>query len=96
MILADVIAQLNPFGVSVIEELRQHFDPKKLADFFIGRHFAQRFVGPLPVGFVEMDRSRLLKMVFAFIFGRGRGNCYRQQDRRQQEMSEHAIDNSKS
>ena len=69
VILADVVAQLNEDGVGVIQELRQHLDAEELADFFFGRHLAQRLVGPLLAGFVEMDGTGLLKAVFVFVFG---------------------------
>src|SRR3979490_3118235 len=45
-------------------------------------------------GFVDVDRTRLQKAVFAPVFSKGQRRS--QQKRHQQQMSEHAIDNSKN
>jgi hypothetical protein len=67
VILADVVAQANKDGVGVIQELRSHPDGEELADFLFRRHLAQRLVGPLPPGFVEMDGTGLQKSFFALV-----------------------------
>ncbi|MGB0043602.1 MAG: hypothetical protein WBP91_10540, partial [Terriglobales bacterium] len=94
VIFADAFPELNPFRVGIIQELRQHFDSEELSNFLFGRHPAQGFVGPPPTGFVEMDGPGLLKTVFAFVFSKTE-RC-REQERDQQKMSKHAIDNNKS
>ena len=68
VIFADVVAQLNPDGVRVIQELRVHPDAEELADFFFGRHLAQRLVGPLLCRLCRMDGTGLQKTVFALVF----------------------------
>ena len=91
VILENVVPQLNPFRVGVVQELRQHLDPKKLPNFFFRRHLAQRLLGPLLAAFVEMNGSRRLNTILALVFtprkaGRGQQKC------NQKEMSKHAIE----
>ena len=69
-------------------------DGEKLADFLLGRHPAQRLVGPLSPGFVEMDRTGPKISFFALVFSKAQHRG--EQERGKKKISDHAIDNSKS
>ena len=94
MIFADVVAHLNIEGVGVVQKLRSHPDREELADFFFGRHLAQRLVDPLLSSSVDMDGTGLQKAPLVRVFSKAKRRG--QQERDQQQMSEHAIDNSKN
>jgi hypothetical protein len=96
VILTNIVLQLNKNGIGVIQKLHSHPDREELADFVFGRHLAQRLVDPLLAGLVDMDRTGVQKAIFVLVFISSKAERGREQKRDQQQMSEHAIDNSKN
>ena len=70
VIFADVVAQLNPDGIGVIQELHLRPDHEELPDFLFGRHPAQRLVGPLAPVAIKMNGPGRCKALFGLVFGK--------------------------